>query len=370
MKILHIIPNLSGGGAERFVVDLVNEISKEHEVHLCTLFNLVRGKNDFFFSEISENVFVHSLNKKVGIDFKLLFDLLKLLNDLEPDVVHTHLSSVNYILPFKPIYNRTLFVHTVHNDAFKEVKNNIELQTRKFFYKNSWIHPVTISVSGGDSFETAYGLPSSITILNGRKKELTTKLLRSVERELSTYKKTTNTILLVNVGMLKHQKNQILLAKAVDSLINEGFDLALLFIGGEFGTESIKIKGEIEALRNERIHFLGSRRNIIDYLSLADAFCLSSSYEGMPISLIEAMAVGCIPICTSVGGIPDMIKDGESGFLAVDLTEKSFKVTLKRFINFPEKNTIKEKLKEEFQKHYEISSTAKKYLEFYENAKI
>jgi hypothetical protein len=56
MKILHIIPNLSIGGAERFVVDLSNEMAKGNEVYICTLFDMIKGQNDFFLSELSPDI--------------------------------------------------------------------------------------------------------------------------------------------------------------------------------------------------------------------------------------------------------------------------------------------------------------------------
>ncbi len=53
----------------------------------------------------------------------------------------------------------------------------------------------------------------------------------------------------------------------------------------------------------------------LEYLKMGDAYALCSSYEGMPISLIEAIGVGCIPVCTPVGGIVDVVHNGENGFL-------------------------------------------------------
>lgn len=45
-----------------------------------------------------------------------------------------------------------------------------------------------------------------------------------------------------------------------------------------------------------------------------DAMCLPSIWEGLPVTLLEALSVGCIPICSNVGGIPDVIESGMNGF--------------------------------------------------------
>ena len=63
MKILEIIPQLSSGGAERFVVDLSNDLSLRHDVVLIVGFTLV-GETSFYLSEVSERVEIISLNKK------------------------------------------------------------------------------------------------------------------------------------------------------------------------------------------------------------------------------------------------------------------------------------------------------------------
>ncbi|HEX7505319.1 MAG TPA: glycosyltransferase [Polyangia bacterium] len=63
-------------------------------------------------------------------------------------------------------------------------------------------------------------------------------------------------------------------------------------------------------------HFLGQRTDVARLLNGLDLFALSSSTEGHPISVIEAMATGLPVLATQVGGIPEMIQDGKTGFLA------------------------------------------------------
>jgi hypothetical protein len=89
MKILEIIPQLSSGGGERFVVDLCNELSKEHDVTLMVLHSL--DKVDFYLKEVSNNVRVVSMNKRMGLDIGLLFRVYRYIRREKPDVVHTHL---------------------------------------------------------------------------------------------------------------------------------------------------------------------------------------------------------------------------------------------------------------------------------------
>ena len=67
--------------------------------------------------------------------------------------------------------------------------------------------------------------------------------------------------------------------------------------------------------QRDRVRFLGSQENVYLYLHDADVFVLPSRYEGMPMTVIEAMGTGLPIVASNVGGIPDMVKDGESGLL-------------------------------------------------------
>ena len=80
-------------------------------------------------------------------------------------------------------------------------------------------------------------------------------------------------------------------------LKREGYDLTVLFIGGE---RDAQMTAELRSYNDEAIQLLGELHNPLEYLKMGDAYALCSSYEGMPISLIEAIGVGCVPVCTPV----------------------------------------------------------------------
>ncbi|MFV0237329.1 MAG: glycosyltransferase, partial [Flavobacteriales bacterium] len=146
MKILQIIPTLGSGGAERFTVDLCNELVEQgHEVVLCTLYNLNAKKEySFFKKEVKSDVKLINCNKKLGFDFTLFFKLFKLIKKEQPQVVHSHLSVLNYmLLAVFLIKNR--YIHTLHNDAFKLLKNKGEYWLRKIVYSGKWVQPICIS---------------------------------------------------------------------------------------------------------------------------------------------------------------------------------------------------------------------------------
>lgn len=79
-----------------------------------------------------------------------------------------------------------------------------------------------------------------------------------------------------------------------------------------------------------RIHWAGSTSEPWAVYPAFDYFLLSSSQEGLPLSLLEAMASGCVPVATPVGGVPDVVADGENGFLAPSMKAADYATTLVR----------------------------------------
>ena len=94
--------------------------------------------------------------------------------------------------------------------------------------------------------------------------------------------------------------------------------------------------------------------------------CLPSIWEGLPVTLLEALSVGCIPICSPVGGIPDVVKDGENGYLSVSCGEEDYYSTMKRFLSLSEDelSLLQQRCKKSFET-FDIEKTSKSYLELY-----
>ena len=104
----------------------------------------------------------------------------------------------------------------------------------------------------------------------------------------------------------------------------------------------------------------------MQYLANADVFCMSSIVEGLPISLIEALACGLIPICTAVGGIGDLVHEGKTGFLSHDLTVESYTEAIERFLALSADEVVAMKAAcVEESRLYSIEECAKQYEELF-----
>lgn len=367
MRILHIIPTLGGGGAERFVVDLVNEQSKEQEVSLCTLYQLDKANHNFFLGEVSSRVNVMSLNKRIGLDLSIYSKIARLVNRLRPDIVHTHLASVNYVLPLAVFNRKIKFFHTIHSDAQFEIKHPLELKSRKWMYQKKFIRPITISKQSQQSFRKLYSLKNDTLIFNGRQVQKPTALLNEVIDAINASKNSESTKVLLHIGRFVEVKRQLLLAQVVDELIKEGHELALFFLGDAETGEGKAIVDAIRHLNNPSIHILGAKKNIIDYLTSADALCISSSNEGLPMSLLEALSVGCVPISTPVGGMVDIISE-QIGYLADGLSQANYKKALLEYLTSTTNNEKSNQGVTVFNEHFNIVRTSDKYIQAYASA--
>lgn len=325
MKIVEIIPQLSSGGAERFVVDLCNELCERHEVTLIVYYDILQY--GFYANELSSKVNLISMEKKAGFSFTLMKKLCRIIKRISPDVLHLHTRAINYALP-AVLFNDVRTYMTIHSAADKEAGGIVGKLIRTYAFKKGIITPVAISSESLKSFKLFYGFSASM-IPNGRNVEFDMKVSEEVIKEFRNYRKTPSTRVLVQIARFTSVKRQDLMARVVDRLLKEGYDLCCLMLGRQIEKDIVDKVRQVDC---PNIYVLGEKNNPLEYLKLADAFCLCSSYEGMPISLIEAMGMGTIPVCTPVGGIVDVVNEA-NGFLSTDDTEDAYYLAMKNFMD-------------------------------------
>ena len=121
---------------------------------------------------------------------------------------------------------------------------------------------------------------------------------------------------ILNVGRAVPEKGQALLIEAVAELIGRGADARLTVVGD--GPELAELRALAARLGvAEAVRFTGAigQAEILSYYARADVFAMPSFAEGVPVVLMEAMATGLPVLSTHIAGIPELVDDGESGFL-------------------------------------------------------
>ncbi len=359
MKIIQLIYSLSSGGAERFVVSLSNQLADMgHEVLLCTI-RPDDHASSFYKPHISGNVKYRSLMLDSGFSYKKMRVIEDYILSEKPDLVHCHLNVIPFLYRLIIKGSPCKFYHTVHNVAEVAAGLSIQYPIDKYLYNKMRLVPITISHECLTSFLKYYKLKDVKCIYNGCEQIRPSDAYGSVVKEVNAYKLTSNTKVFIHVARCNPIKNQELLVDAFNQMHLRGYDCILLILGNGFDTTELGRSLKKKSAPN--IHYLGLKNNVADYMLQADAFCMTSIQEGLPISLLEAMSCGVVPICTAVGGIPDVVIDGETGFLS-DLSLDSYISKIMEFLN---SDIDKDSLIQCYKTKYSMEKCAEEYMKVY-----
>ena len=347
------------GGIEAMVCGLVNELVKNNDVTLCTIFK--PSPDDVFYNKLSSNVKKINLGKiNFGFSIKEIFNVYKTMRVGRYDIVNIHGCFQYYFFAILFLHKKVKFVYTIHSDAKMENQlwDKRLFELKKYFFRNRFVMPVTISKTSKRSFFEVYNCDSSL-IFNGASMPIINELNRCVDQ----YRLTPSTKVFIHPGRISLAKNQVVLCKVFDRLIKEERDVVLLIAGMK---EDKTIFDKMEPYLSNRIVYMGEVLDIQDVMNQCDGFCLPSIWEGMPISLLEAFSVGCVPICSPVGGIVDVLKNGFNGFLSNSPDEKDYYNTMISYLD-SSKETIKDIKNNAYKTftNFEISTTAERYEELY-----
>lgn len=355
MKILHIHPSLAGGGIEAIICALLNEMVERHDVTMATIF--APKDSDGFEKKLDKRVKRTSLGKeKPGFSLSEIFRIFRLINRGGYDIVHIHGFFYYYVLSVLLMHRKVKFFYTIHSDAIMENSpwDRRILWLKKWCFKKKYIRPITISPASMESFSKLYNTDSTL-ICNGVPKPI----INSTENPLEQYKITPSTKIFVHAGRINVAKNQLVLCKSFSRLIKNGYDAVLLIAGGNHDDA---IMQQLQPYFYDRIVYLGERGDIPTLFSRADAMCLPSIWEGLPVTLLESLSVGCIPICSPVGGIVNVISHGYNGLLSKDSSEDQYYKVLEEYMEMSaeKRNEIRNNCVESF-KPYDIKQTAQQY---------
>jgi glycosyltransferase involved in cell wall biosynthesis len=308
VRILHVIESLEFGGAEKIVIGLANGMAAAHEVAVCCVKTV-----GALGPELDPRIRVFSLGKGEGNAPGLPLRLARAIRRERYDVVHTHNwgvfleGTLAAILAGVPVR-----VHTVHGpytaygaSALERAKRGL----RHFLERRAARHVRRIAAVSDRIREYITGEigvdPAAVvTLHNGI----------PVEGPAPAPRRGEGPAVFITVGRLAAIKNHDLMLRAFHRALQAGARARLVVVGD--GPE----RGAIERYVSDhglgdRVELVGFRSDVGALLAGADAFLLTSRYEGISVALLEAMRAGLPVIATNVGGIPETVRDGETGIL-------------------------------------------------------
>ena len=317
INVLFVILQTEMGGSERLVHTLVQSIDRSvFNPSLAWFFGDTPGKE---FTDLDVPLF--HVPKKKRIDFSAMKRLGDIVRDNNIHVVNAHhFMSLVYAFYGCKIANRRRLIYTEHSaweidemterwkimgsfllkhvDASVGVTPAVSLQIQSTFKTNE---AKTLVIENGVDI-------SRFSRSHDKAKMLASLGLREGEKVIGI------------VANFKKIKNHMYLLKAFNGLIKEYENVRLLLIGQGFKNDPENSETEIRSFiekngLDDKVTILGYRSDVPDLLSIMDIFCLTSFSEGLPISLIEAMAAGLPLVGTDVNGIKEVIIQNRNGIL-------------------------------------------------------
>jgi glycosyltransferase involved in cell wall biosynthesis len=303
VKVLHIIPSLKAGGAEKLLTDLiVSMINLGFEVEVMLL-----NKNDAVFLKFLQdhNVNVTFSRIKNLYSFRQIKEIRSAVQKSAPDVIHTHLFPAQFWAASALSHLNTTLITTEHSTYNRRRKLPIfKIIDRKMYRRYCCV----ICNSQGTKNNLEKWLPElrlkTTLISNG----IITENYATAEpyqREELLQENAKGLRLLVKVSNFSKAKDHSTVIYSVAALPER---YHLLLVGK--GPKEIEIKRLAESLGiANRVHFLGVRQDVARILRTADILVQSSYWEGFGLAAVEGMAAGLPVLISRVPGITDVLKD-------------------------------------------------------------
>lgn len=310
LQLAHLLSSLELGGQERVALDLAaGQVRAGHRVTAVSLAPAPDGRLASEFLEAGA-VVVRVERRRRGADPALVLRLARWLGANRVDLIHTHnRMALMYGAPAGRLA-RIAVVHTKHGrnpgTAMQLVAARLAARFVDAFVAVS--HETALFARGrrevADSRLSV--IPNGIELGRFHRDPSARDRVRA---ELGI---APEAWVVGTVGRLSPEKNQALLVRAVAPLLD---DRHRLLVAGD-GPMRGSLAGLASSLGTSAfVHLLGDRRDVPEILNALDAFVLSSDSEGLPLVIPEAMATGLPVVATRVGGVPDVLEDGRTGFL-------------------------------------------------------
>jgi glycosyltransferase involved in cell wall biosynthesis len=282
-----------------------------------------------------------------------LLELVRLIRRLRPDVVHVNSSKMHVLGRIAAALTRTpVCVLTVNGWAFN-TETGLVAAVYTALYR--LLRPLTRAVVCVSEKERAQGIERGAC---------TPEQAVVVHNAVDVADARASTLdgdppLLLSVTRLKAPKDGVTLARALRLLEPGSYRAALVGDGPD--------RPQIEAELGDAGELLGERTDVVELLAGADVFVLSSRSEGLPLSILEAMAAGLPVVASAVGGIPELVVDGKTGFVVPPGDAKALAEALRTLVADAElRRRFGAEARRRAEEHFSVQTARRAHVELYE----
>jgi glycosyltransferase involved in cell wall biosynthesis len=311
IKVLEVIQQGEIGGGESHLLTLIQKMDREKFEPV-----VIALSNGEMISRLNglgiKNYVVHT---RLPFNVTVWKAIRTILKENKIDIVHTHGARAlsNLIYPASRL--SIPVVHTVHGWSFHDYlpswKRKLRIRGEKFLTGKAGIN-IAVSDSNKKIAVEQFGFFHGEVINNGV--DLSVFADRDGEKIRKEFAIPPQAILISFVARFIHDKNPLPLIRAFSHAHKKYPDSYLMMVGnGPAREEAIELAASLHL--SDKIFFPGFRNDVHEILAASDIFCLPSIKEGLPVSLIEAMAMKNAVIATDVQGCIDVITNGKDGCL-------------------------------------------------------
>lgn len=370
MKILHVIPGDLWAGAEAQVYYTLNELHRlsQHEVNVILFCD-----GELYRKLLALDVDVTLLDETILSSLAIASGIRRKLIVYGADIVHVHEYKSHILTAMARMVtwgNKCVLFRTIHGQTVPQsLKSHLILGFEKLFL--SYLTDYIVAVSGElKKILSRKTTKADVYLIYNAIDLSLLPPFTEVNNVRNSYGLTDQHFWIGTAARLEKVKNLELIIMAAGYLRNKHPEI--IFRVSIFGEGALRgeLKSQISQQGLTKLVFLeGHSNNIMPVLQSLDVFTLTSLNEGLPMSLLEAMAVGTIPVCTAVGGIKEIISHGEDGF-QVDPSNADELADILAYIYRERKKlvNIQESARNKIRQTYSIKQNCQKLLGLYKMA--
>jgi glycosyltransferase involved in cell wall biosynthesis len=284
---------------------------------------------------------ISSLGMRRGIpDPRAMLGLIKELRMFRPDIVHCHMPQANLLArTVRPFQRFPVLISTLHNLTMERMNGGSgRFLERAHGWTDRYSDLTTVICTPAFKRYVECGAANAnkIAVMHNGVNTQTFSANEFARRELRRDLDLGGEFAWLAIGRFELAKAYPNLIRAFAKAVRESRRAMVLLICGRGSLEE-EIRNLVKASGvEERVRFLGVRRDIPALLNAADGFVLSSYLEGLPMVLLEATSVGIPIVATNVGGNAEIVAEGVNGFLAPPGDEAALAAAMKRVLDLPD----------------------------------
>jgi glycosyltransferase involved in cell wall biosynthesis len=339
------------GGAQTYVASLLPALAERADVVVAA-----HGPGPLREAVVEAGArFVHLEHVRRPLDpwrdLRGLLELALLMRRERFDVVHANSSKAGILARTAALLTRVpVRIFTVHGWAFSAHDG---ARSRFYLWADRLMSPLTTTIICVSETELRAGLAAktcrearSVVIYNG----VAAAAARAEPVDSAPPR-------ILSVGRLRAPKDVVTLVRALALLERGSFSAAIV---GD-GPDAAKITP------GAPVELLGTRRDVAELLAASDVFVLSSRSEGLPMSILEAMAAGLPVVASAVGGVPELVVDGETGLLVPPGDPAALASALSRLVADPDlRRRLGAAGRERAEKRFSLHRFREEHVQLYE----